>query len=482
MTLKMYNVLTRRKEEFIPQDENKVKMYACGITVSDNAHIGHAYQAVIFDTIRKYLRYKGYNVEYVRNYTDVDDKIIINARKHNMNPIEYAEKYILKTEKELKALEIESPTIQARATECIGDMIDFIQKLINKGHAYAAEDGSVYFRVSSFDKYGNFSNRVIEESLNGVRKDIEPGKEDDKDFALWKSAGTDEIYWESPWGKGRPGWHIECSTMSMKYLGETLDIHGGGKDLMFPHHENEIAQSEALTGKQFSKYWLHNGLVKINGQKMSKSLGNGILIEDLIKNYDSDVIKMTLLQNNYRSDLNIVDGIFEQNENQIYMLYKMLYLVDKVGANYTPDQQSEEYQMVKNNFEEAMDNDFNTSAAISYLFNYANSMNKLITAKNIQQAVNIKSAITAVYGVLGLLQKQPEMVIAKIKNKHLDKSNICEEEINALIATRKDYKAIKNYSAADEIRAKLLEKGIIIKDVGDGTEWDINMSQKKMKK
>jgi len=215
---------------------------------------------------------------------------------------------------------------------------------------------------------------------------------------------------------------------------------------------------------------------------MSKSLGDGILIEDLIKNYDSDVIKMTLLQNNYRSDLNLVDGIFEQNENQIYMLYKILYLVDKVGIDYTPNQDSKEYQMVKNNFEAAMDNDFNTSAAISYLFNYANSMNKLITEKKIQEAVNIKNAITDVYGVLGLLQKQPEMVISQIKNKHLEQSNICEEEVNALIATRKDYKVIKNYSAADEIREKLLEKGIIIKDVGNETEWDINMSHKKIKK
>jgi len=479
MTLKVYNVLTRKKEVFIPQEENDVKMYACGITVSDNAHIGHAYQAVIFDTIRKYLRYKGYNVKYVRNYTDVDDKIIINARKNNMNPIEYAEKYISKTEKELKALEIESPTIQARATECICDMIDFIQKLIDKGHAYAAEDGSVYFRVSSFDKYGSFSNRIIEESLNGVRKNIEPGKEDDKDFALWKSAGTDEIYWDSPWGKGRPGWHIECSTMSMKYLGETLDIHGGGKDLMFPHHENEIAQSEALTGKQFSKYWLHNGLVKINGQKMSKSLGNGILIEDLVKNYDSDVIKMTLLQNNYRSDLNIVDGIFEQNENQIYMLYKTLYLVDKDGSDYIADQHSDEYKMVRNNFEEAMDNDFNTSAAISYLFNYTNMINKLLAEKDLQQAVNIKTAIIDVYGVLGMFQKQPESVISKIKNKYLELNDIQEDEIKRLLAERKEYKAIKNYDAADEIREKLFTKGIIIKDIGNETEWDIKMSQKK---
>ena len=271
MSLKVYNVLTRKKEEFIPQEENKVKMYACGITVSDNAHIGHAYQAVVFDVIRKYLRYKGYDVTYVRNYTDVDDKIIINARNVGMNPIDYAEKFIEKTNKELEELNVEEPTIQARATESIEDMVKFVQKLVDKDYAYVAFDGSVYFRVSKFKDYGKFSNRLIDESLVGVRKDIEPGKEDDRDFAIWKSAGNDEIFWDTPWGKGRPGWHIECSTMSRKFLGDTLDIHGGGRDLLFPHHENEIAQSEALTGKRFSNYWLHNGLVKVNGQKMSKS-------------------------------------------------------------------------------------------------------------------------------------------------------------------------------------------------------------------
>ena len=327
MSLKVYNVLTRKKEEFVPQEENKVKMYACGITVSDNAHIGHAYQAVVFDVIRKYLRYKGYDVTYVRNYTDVDDKIIINARNVGMNPIDYAEKFIEKTNKELEELNVEEPTIQARATESIEDMVKFVQELVDKDYAYVAFDGSVYFRVSKFKDYGKFSNRLIDESLVGVRKDIEPGKEDDRDFAIWKSAGDDEIFWDTPWGKGRPGWHIECSTMSRKFLGDTLDIHGGGRDLLFPHHENEIAQSEALTGKRFSNYWLHNGLVKVNGQKMSKSLGNGILLEDLLKEYNSDVIKITLLQNQYRSDINVIDGIFDQYEGKVYSIYKLIKLV-----------------------------------------------------------------------------------------------------------------------------------------------------------
>jgi len=268
MSISFYNVLTRKRELFTPIEEGKVKMYACGITVSGDAHIGHAYQAVIFDVIKKFFEYKGYDVNYVRNYTDVDDKIIAKGNELGIEPQEYAKNQIIKTDLELGKLGVDKPTVQAKATENIKEMIDFINKLIEKGYAYSTELGDVFFSVKKYSQYGKLSNRVIEDSLSGVRKDIEPGKMDDQDFALWKSAKEGEIYWESPWGKGRPGWHIECSTMSMKYLGETIDIHGGGKDLVFPHHENEIAQSEALTGKQFSNYWIHNGLVKINGQKI----------------------------------------------------------------------------------------------------------------------------------------------------------------------------------------------------------------------
>lgn len=474
MSLKIYNVLSRKKEEFIPQDKNVVKMYACGITVSDSAHIGHAYQAIVFDVIRKYLRYKGYNVNYVRNYTDVDDKIIINARKIGMDPIKYAEKFIEKTDRELEELNIEKPTIQVRATENIYDMIDFIQELVDKGYAYAASDGSVYFRVSSFNDYGKFSNRIIDNSLVGVRKEIEPGKEDDRDFALWKSAGDDEIFWESPWGAGRPGWHIECSTMSRKYLGDTLDIHGGGRDLLFPHHENEIAQSEALTGKRFSNYWLHNGLVKINSQKMSKSLGNGILLEDLLKDYVPDVIKITLLQNHYRSDINVIDGIFEQYENKVYMLYKLFKKLDEF-SEYKVNEDSSLYQEVKNDFESAMDNDFNTSLVISNLFNYITRLNVFIKDNDIQSAINIKGAILYFYNILGLFLSEYDYVIEKIKNKYLNKNLLEEHYINDLIDKRNEYKKNKDYNSADDIRNLLLEKGILIKDTREGTEWDINI-------
>ena len=473
MSLKVYNVLTRKKEEFVPQEENKVKMYACGITVSDNANIGHAYQAVVFDVIRKYLRYKGYDVTYVRNYTDVDDKIIINARNVGMNPIDYAEMFIEKTNKELEELNVEEPTIQARATESIEDMVKFVQELVDKDYAYVAFDGSVYFRVSKFKDYGKFSNRLIDESLVGVRKDIEPGKEDDRDFAIWKSAGDDEIFWDTPWGKGRPGWHIECSTMSRKFLGDTLDIHGGGRDLLFPHHENEIAQSEALTGKRFSNYWLHNGLVKVNGQKMSKSLGNGILLEDLLKEYNSDVIKITLLQNQYRSDINVIDGIFDQYEGKVYSVYKLIKLVKEYGLSV--NKESDEYKKIVLEFEEEMDNDFNTATVISNLFNYVTLINKAIKEKDFVKATNLVGAIIDIYGVLGLFNQEADLVIKSIKNKHLNRNNILEEYINKMIDDRKEFKSNKDYQSADKIRDELLEKGISIKDVGSDTEWDINI-------
>lgn len=478
MSMKVYNVLNRKKEEFVPQEDGKVKMYACGITASGDAHIGHAYQAIIFDVIKKYLEYIGYDVTYVRNYTDVDDKIIIRSRKLGVNPTDYANQMMAKIDKELAALFVDQPTIQSKATECIPDMINFIERLIETGHAYATENGDVFFDVSSFPEYGKLSNRVVEDGLSGVRKDVEPGKRDDKDFALWKNAKDDEIWWESPWGPGRPGWHIECSAMSMKYLGETIDIHGGGKDLIFPHHENEIAQSEALTGKQFSKYWLHNGLIKVNGQKMSKSLNNGILLEDLLNEYNPEVVRMSLLENNYRSDMNVVDGMFDQHEGKIYMIYKLFYLIDKLGADLTAEENSEDYQTMNKNFINAMNNDFNTSVAIASIFEYVNILNKLLNKKDYQRAVNIKAALLKVYKPLGLLQQDPTLVIDQIKNKYIGIYGIDESQVSDLILSRQTFKSEKNWAEADRIRNELLEMGVVIKDNGDTTEWDVEIPRK----
>ena len=478
MSLKFYNVLTRRKEEFEPLEKGKVRMYACGITASGNAHIGHAYQAIIFDVIKKYLDYSGYDVTYVRNYTDVDDKIIIKARELKVNPTDYANKMMKEIDKELAALFIDKPTIQSKATECIPDMIKFIEKLIETGHAYSTENGDVFFDVSSFPDYGKLSNRVIEDGLSGVRKEVEPGKRDDKDFALWKNAKDDEIFWDSPWGPGRPGWHIECSTMSMKYLGEQIDIHGGGRDLLFPHHEHEIAQSESLTGKEFAKYWMHNGLIKVNGLKMSKSLNNGILLCDLEKEYNPEVIRITLLDNNYRSDMNIVDGIFDQNESKIYMIYKLFNQVDDLGKNIKTDKKSEDYKRIEEEFRSAMDNDFNTSLAIANMYENITLMNKLVQEKNIQRLVDIKYALTSLYKVLGLLTQDSNLVIEDIKNKYLKNNSISKDEINSLIEQRKEFKKEKNYEEADKIRDVLSSKGISIKDKGDITEWDIDLSKR----
>lgn len=476
MSLKVYNVLNRRKEEFISLEENKVKMYACGITASGSAHIGHAYQAIVFDIIRRYLEYIGYDVTYVRNYTDLDDKIILKSRELKVNPKDYAKEMMSKIDKELDALKIGRPTIESRATESIDDIIKFIEKLIEKNHAYSTKNGDVFFRVSSFKDYGKFSNRQVEDSLSGVRKEVEPGKESSEDFALWKNTKDDEIFWDSPWGKGRPGWHIECSAMSMKFLGETIDIHGGGKDLIFPHHENEIVQSEALTGKQFSRYWIHNGLIKVNGQKMSKSLNNGILLEDILKEYNHEVIRFTLLKNNYKSDLNIVDGIFEENEKKIYGIYKLINLMETIYNNILPEENSKEKELIEGEFRVAMDNDFNTSVVIANLLKYISEINKLITSNEIKKAVNMKCALLEVYKVLGLLEQDSNKVLEEIQNKYLKKNNISKEEIEDLINKRLILKSSKNYNEADKIRTYLLDKRITLKDVKDNTEWEISFN------
>lgn len=473
MSLKVYNVLTRKKQEFIPAEPGKVKMYACGITASGDAHVGHALQAVVFDMIAKYLALKGYEVTYVRNYTDVDDKIINRAKEQNVDPLSYARRIIEKTDRELEELGVKRPTVMSNATDCIADMIDLICELQKKGHAYKADNGDVFFSVDSFPDYGSFSNRILDESIHGVRIESDPNKNDEKDFALWKSAKEGEISWDSPWGKGRPGWHIECSAMSMKYLGDTLDIHGGGRDLLFPHHENEIAQSQSASGKQFSKYWLHNGLIKVNGQKMSKSLGNSILLEDVQKNYNKDVIRLALFQNHYRTDVNITDGMFEQFEKRVYNLYKTFLTVDSNSAGLTPDTGSVVFGEVSGNFFKAMDNDFNTALAIADLFRYASLLNKYVSEKNFQEALNLKTAIKNIYSVMGICQMDPSAAVEKTREKYLEKSDLTKEKISELLEQRQKYKSEKNYSAADEIRNYLLSRFIEVKDGKENAEWDL---------
>lgn len=473
MSLKVYNVLTRKKEDFIPQEQGKVKMYACGITASGNAHVGHALQACVFDMIKKYLEYLGYEVTYVRNYTDVDDKIIERSRQLNMSPMDYAQEIMEKTDKELKMLNVDFPTIQSKATECMDDIINLVKVLVEKGYAYQGEKGDIFYRVDKFQNYGCFSNRILDNGISGVRIDVDDSKQDVRDFVLWKTAKEGEISWDSPWGKGRPGWHIECSAMSMKYLGETLDIHGGGKDLIFPHHENEIAQSEAATGKQFSKYWIHNGLIKVNGQKMSKSFGNGILLQDILEKYNVDVIRLTLHQNHYRSDVNIVDGMFEQYEKKVYNMYKTFIVVEEHTRGLIADPNSDVSRQVYTCFTTAMNNDFNTALVIADLFQYISGLNKYLVQHDYHNALNLLYAVKKMYAILGICQMDPIQAVEQLKNKYLNKNSITEDEIERLIKQREDYKKEKNYQEADEIKKYLIEHGVEVKDSKNGTIWDV---------
>ena len=474
--MKIYNTLSHQKEEFKPIKDGEVLMYACGITASGDAHVGHAYQSIIFDMISKYLRYRGYNVKYVRNYTDVDDKIIAKAQELNQDPMSYAEHIMEKTDKELAELGSDKPTVQSRATQSIPNMIQFIQTLIDKGFAYATPEGNVYYKVSKFPAYGKLSRINWNENRDGVRKEVEPGKIDDKDFALWKAAKPGEISWDTPWGKGRPGWHIECSTMAMQYLGPTIDIHGGGRDLVFPHHENEIAQSEALTGQQFSNYWMHNGLLKVNGQKMSKSLNNGILLADLLKEYKSDVIRFALLRTLYRSDINITDDLFPEAEKHLYRFYQTFAKIATMPVAGQADVTQKYIDQMHTDFIEAMDDDFNTSAVFAKLFGWMDFLFQESTKKNSPYILaNIVATLKEMFAVFGIFQKDPDEFIGFVRNKYLEKSGITRDEIMNKIQERAEYKKSKQFDLADNVRSELLQKHIALQDTPAGTVWDVEL-------
>lgn len=479
--MKIYNSLTNRKEDFVPMTPGKVNMYACGITVYDACHIGHAMQAIIYDVICHYLRYRGFDVKYVRNYTDVDDKIINRANEQHVNALDYSAQKIVEAEQDLHALRVRDADVSPKASEYIGKIIKFVEGLIANGHAYATDAGDVYFDVASFPEYGKLSNRNSEELLAGVRKEVAEGKRSHLDFALWKSAKPGEISWTSPWGEGRPGWHIECSVMSIDNLGETFDIHGGGRDLIFPHHENEIAQSEALTGKPFAHYWIHNGLITVKGQKMSKSLGNSMTIREALALYAPDVIRFVMLSKHYASDLDIDDTTFVIAERQTYYFYNTLALIDEFAAGANPDDAPADdiIDSIESEFVEAMDDDFNTSAAIGQFFSVFKYANTLMGCKAAQKAENaakvakIKRIMLSVGDVLGMLQDNPVRFVADMKAAHLKKLGITEDEIFALIAKRAEAKSNKDYASADEVRNGLLERGIAIKDTPAGTTYDI---------
>ena len=456
--MKIYNSLTRKKEEFKPLEAGKVKMYACGITVSGEAHIGHAFQALIYDIFRKFLEKQGYRVTYARNYTDVDDKIIARSRETGIPADKYAADMIENINKVMKRAEIDEPTLWLKATENIGNIIAFIEELIAKGHAYPAENGDVYFDVDTSPAYGQLSGRSREDGLDGVRVENDACKRNAYDFALWKAAKEGEISWDSPWGKGRPGWHIECSAMNRSAFGDQIDIHGGGRDLIFPHHENEIAQSEALTGKRFANFWTHNGLIKVNGQKMSKSLGNSLLLSDLLDKYSPEAIKFALLSSGYRGDLNITDTLFPEAEAHIARFYSLIGKIEKAF----PDETGTEEEIDKK-FDEAMSDDFNTALALSDLFGYFKEAGKLLSAGD-PKARRITNQIRKTYSLLGLFKRDADEYAGKYAKAEIP------AEVLAVAEERKQARADKNWAKSDELREKLKALGFAVKDGKDGYE------------
>ena len=456
--MKIYNSLTRRKEEFVPIEEGKVKMYACGITVSGEAHIGHAFQAMLYDIFRKFLEKQGYKVTYARNYTDVDDKIIARSKETGIPADKYAEMMIKKIDHVMREFDVDDPTLWLKATENIGNIISFVQALISSGHAYAADNGDVYFDVDTFPAYGQLSGRDKEDALDGVRVENDDAKRHPYDFALWKAAKPGEICWDSPWGKGRPGWHIECSAMNRAAFGDQIDIHGGGRDLIFPHHENEIAQSEALTGKRFAKVWTHNGLIKVNGQKMSKSLGNSLLLEDLLKQYSNEAVKFALLSTGYRGDINITDSLFPEAEAHLRRFYELIARAEEAF----PDEKGGE-ESIDKRFDEAMSDDFNTALALSDLFGYFKEVSRLLAERD-PRARRIVNQIRATYSLLGLFKKDAKQYLAAYGEKQEE----VPEEVKAVAEERKAARANKDWAKSDELREKLKALGYAVKDGKDG--------------
>ncbi len=464
--MKIYNTLTRQKEEFKSIDPGKVKMYSCGPTVYNYFHIGNARPFIIFDTLRRYLEYSGYDVTFVQNFTDIDDKMINKANELGITVKELAEQYIAEYFTDAQGLNIEKATIHPKATENIDAILDVIGKLVDKGYAYETADG-VYFDTRKFDGYGKLSKQPLEDLEAGARIDVDEGKRHPADFALWKKKKEGEPFWPSAWGEGRPGWHIECSAMVNKYLGETIDIHSGGQDLIFPHHENEIAQSEAANGKPFAHYWMHNGYINVNNEKMSKSKGNFFTVRDVAKKYDYEVIRFFMLSAHYRSAINFSDELLAQSKAGLERLYNCLYNLEflaskakKRDLNETEQQLLSSVQEFKAKFCAAMDDDLNTADAISVLFDMARYLNTNMHAEQPLQLLNDCIHLFRELGqVLGIFTKSQEDTISN--------------EAKALIEKRKKARAEKDWALADSIRDQLKEMGIELEDTRQGVKVHI---------
>ena len=490
MALRVYNTLSSEKEIFIPLHPGKAGMYVCGVTVYDYCHIGHARANVVFDIIYRYLAYAGYDVTYVRNYTDIDDKIINRANKEGVDYRTIADRYIQAFDEDMSRLGLAKPTVEPKATDHIGGIIAIIEALIAKGHAYESE-GDVYYAVETFPEYLKLSGRNLEEMQAGARVEVGEKKRNPMDFALWKSSKPGEPWWHSPWGQGRPGWHIECSAMSEEFLGKTFDFHGGGKDLIFPHHENEIAQSEAANGCQFVRYWLHNGFVNINSEKMSKSLGNFFTIREVLEKFDPETLRFFITSAHYRSPIDFSDQNLHDSQSGLERIYSCLAALDAfllavpsttLQAEVLPpaaaDLQEKSAQLVSR-FVEAMDDDFNSAQALGVLFDTVRSANRFLaetvqpTPAALSLAAQVRQQFSDLGNVLGLFGSVPAEWLAAIQTARRGQMNMQPEEIERLIVERAEARKAKDFKRGDEIRDLLLEKGIQLLDSAQGTSWKV---------
>jgi cysteinyl-tRNA synthetase len=463
MTISIYNTMTRSKEPFETLEQGKVRMYVCGPTVYDKAHVGHAMSSIVFDVIKRFLEYRGYEVRHVMNYTDVDDKVILRAQDLGVNPLELAEKYIEEYDRHIHDLNIEPASVYPRVSEEIDEIITVVQGLIDNGHAYELE-GDVYFRVASDDDYGRLSHRNPEEMQAGARLGVDERKENPADFALWKSAKPGEPAWQSPWGMGRPGWHIECSAMSLHHLGQQIDIHGGGNDLIFPHHENEIAQSESYTGKQFARYWVHNGMMQLSGVDMSKSTGNVFTVEKFLQQHEADVLRLMVLNASYRSPLTFNEDVIGQAESALERLkgaFRAATPSDEVPDG-TASSLQEAVEAARNGFVESMEDDFNSAGALGKLFD-------LVKAINEARAAGIDEASLA--GAQSALREMTDVFGLRLATAELDAG--AGPFIDLLVDIREALRDQKQFELADHIRARLTDLGVTIEDSKGGTTWRV---------
>ncbi len=519
MSLKIYNTLTGKKDEFVPLEAGKIGMYVCGPTVYDTSHIGHARSVVIFDVVFRWLQASGYDVCYVRNFTDVDDKIIRRANETGKDSVEISEKYIREFHNEMDALNVLRPTMEPKATEHIQDIINFIEQLIEKGKAYYVEGSDVFFSIKSFEGYGKLSHRNPDDMIAGARIAVDENKRNPMDFTLWKPARPGEPAWESPWGAGRPGWHIECSAMSHRYLGQSFDIHGGGKDLIFPHHENEIAQSEALFGKQFVQYWIHNGFVDINNEKMSKSLGNFTMIKDVLVKYHPEVIRLFLLSKHYRSPIDYNENSMDEVISSLDKIYAFLNRAHKAGIALAPRQKGEQIRQKDDKsspkddkteksddtggadwliFKESMDDDFNSARGMAAVFDTVKKGNRILDKSGetlsghalSEEALSenalsedalsgsdrellgiICSDLQRMGNILGILSQSPKEYFKAKKEAGLASGGIDPAMIDQLVIERTEARKAKDFTRADEIRGELEEMKIILEDGPEGSTW-----------